>query len=81
MTTMANAKPFEIKVGLDIQGDWLERPLDFLVELNKCTQTLVHDLTRQAVDTAREQGRTWEEIGGALGISRQAAWERFAPGD
>lgn len=31
----------------------------------------------QAVKTARALGHTWEEIGRALGVSRQAAWERF----
>jgi hypothetical protein len=36
-------------------------------------QTL-HD----AVEAARSAGATWTEIAGALGVSRQAAWERFA---
>lgn len=31
------------------------------------------------VDLARERKISWAEIGKALGISRQAAWERFAP--
>jgi hypothetical protein len=31
-----------------------------------------------AVDAARSAGATWTEIAGALGVSRQAAWERFA---
>jgi hypothetical protein len=30
------------------------------------------------VETLRRRGLTWEAIGGALGISRQAAWERFS---
>src|SRR5690349_18422261 len=30
------------------------------------------------VDTLRQRGVSWELIGGALGVSRQAAWERFA---
>ena len=75
---MAKRKPFQIKVGLDIQGDWQERPLDFLRELTKCTQGLVENLEQTAVATAREQGHTWDEIGLALGVSRQAAWGRFA---
>lgn len=33
---------------------------------------------RKAVAAARQQGRTWEEIGTACGVSRQAAWERFS---
>ncbi len=31
----------------------------------------------QAVQLVREAGATWEDIGEALGISRQAARERF----
>jgi hypothetical protein len=30
------------------------------------------------VETLRRRGVSWEVIGGALGISRQAAWERFS---
>jgi hypothetical protein len=32
---------------------------------------------RHAVDEARALGRTWQEIGDALGTSRQAAYQRF----
>jgi hypothetical protein len=31
-----------------------------------------------AAKAARGKGSTWDEIGQALGVSRQAAWERFA---
>ncbi len=30
------------------------------------------------VATARRLGATWEQVGGALGVTRQSAWERFA---
>jgi hypothetical protein len=32
---------------------------------------------KQAVDRARAAGRTWQEIGDALGVTRQAAFQRF----
>ena len=32
---------------------------------------------RAGVGRARAQGRSWEQIAKALGVSRQAAWERF----
>jgi hypothetical protein len=32
----------------------------------------------EAAKAARSAGSTWDEIGQALGVSRQAAWERFA---
>lgn len=33
---------------------------------------------REAVEIARAHGRSWNEIGVALGVSRQAARQRFA---
>jgi len=33
-----------------------------------------------AVDAARSAGDTWDAIGVALGVSRQAAFQRFSPG-
>ena len=46
---------------------------------NKRAETALHDAVRQA----REAGIPWAMIGTALGVSRQAAQERFshpAPG-
>jgi hypothetical protein len=34
-------------------------------------------LRTKAIREARGQGATWDEIGQALGITRQAAWEKF----
>jgi hypothetical protein len=34
-------------------------------------------MLQDAVDQARAEGASWQEVGDALGISRQAAWERF----
>jgi hypothetical protein len=31
----------------------------------------------RTVEIARYQGHTWQEIGAELGMTRQAAWERF----
>ncbi|RJQ76127.1 hypothetical protein D5S17_18920 [Pseudonocardiaceae bacterium YIM PH 21723] len=36
-------------------------------------------LVEQAARTARQHGESWSTIGAALGISRQAAHERFGP--
>jgi hypothetical protein len=40
-------------------------------------QALAAALVSAAVEGARGAGRTWQEIGDALGISRQAAFQRF----
>jgi hypothetical protein len=42
---------------------------------------LVRDLIAQAeyavVNEARRQGKSWTDIGMALGMTRQSAWERW----
>lgn len=35
------------------------------------------DMLQEHVDLLRERGVSWSRIGEALGVSRQAAWERF----
>jgi hypothetical protein len=39
------------------------------------------DVLRQHVATLRKRDVTWTRIGEALGVSRQAAWERFSQGE
>ena len=67
--------------GLDVRlrtiGEWGERPLEDLRHACRAAGA-VDKLIRQTVARARESGCTWAEIGQALGISRQAAWERFS---
>jgi hypothetical protein len=42
------------------------------------TATQVSSFLGEWVQMARERNLSWAEIGHALGVSRQAAWERFA---
>lgn len=54
-------------------------PLEALTEVNRL-QRVIADATAdlaQAVVLARATGRSWEDIGRAAGISRQAAHERW----
>ena len=44
------------------------------------TATQVTSFLGDWVQLARERGLSWAEIGQALGVSRQAAWERFTKG-
>lgn len=62
---------------LSLIGNWEESPLDGLCESAGLSRA-VDKLQRHLVARARETERTWTEIGEALGISRQAAWERFS---
>ena len=34
---------------------------------------------REAVRWARQAGRSWQQIGDAIGMTRQSAWQRFGP--
>ncbi len=48
--------------------------------LKPCAATVeaVRTVLQQQVDELRARQVSWEAIGKALGISRQAAWERFS---
>ena len=52
-------------------------PLDALRELAR-RESEIGLLRRAAIEAAREGGATWEQVGAALGMSRQAAWEYYA---
>lgn len=69
--------PVRISVTLDIDGDIESDPLKVVGGIGKGMKALDVHLS-SAVSEARRQDITWQQIGDALGISRQAAWERFA---
>lgn len=66
-----------VKVTLGIDGDWRAEPLKVISGIREGVRSFDGPL-RDAVAEARKQGVTWEEIGKAAGVSRQAAWERFS---
>jgi len=53
---------------------------DLLAALRPAAAALeaVDETLRQHVQLLRRRGLSWERIGQALGVSRQAAWERFS---
>jgi len=53
-------------------------PLAALRHLTENEQALAL-LRYEMVKRARRDGRSWEEIAAALGISRQSAWQYYAP--
>jgi len=56
----------------------LERePLNGLCESARVAGAL-DKLQRHLVQQARAAGNSWTEIGTALGITKQSAWQRFA---
>jgi hypothetical protein len=52
-------------------------PLVLLVVLANGA-TRVDDKVQELVAHCRNTGKTWTQIGHALGMTKQAAWERFS---
>jgi hypothetical protein len=52
-------------------------PLAALRELTR-TEAELGELRRQVVANARTAGVSWDQIGEALGITRQSAWQYFS---
>lgn len=62
----------------------VEGPLDQLraaVSLSVDLAARADELTGYFVDAARRAGCSWKEIGSVLGVSKQAAQQRFVPVD
>jgi hypothetical protein len=53
---------------------------DVLVDLSEMSETAVaiEEALADRVEVARTQGATWAQIGEALGVTRQSAWQRFS---
>jgi hypothetical protein len=51
-------------------------PLEVL-KLASQYQRYLDAIQMKAVPAARAEGHTWDEIGKAIGTSRQAVWQRF----
>jgi ClpX C4-type zinc finger len=65
-------------------GAWVERPDDELLTGLAKVQTVVAQAdaaVHDHVDILRGRGISWTRIGEALGVSKQAAWERFSGED
>jgi hypothetical protein len=57
----------------------VDTPLEALLAAQDARE-LLPDWESHLARLALASGHTWESIGAALGISRQAAWERLRPG-
>jgi hypothetical protein len=68
------------EMGLRKVGDWEGEPLEGVLECCRLAAA-VDKALREQVRLARRAGHSWTEIGGPLGVTKQAAWERFGKGD
>jgi hypothetical protein len=59
-----------------LPGELAREPLNGLCESARVAGAL-DKLQRQLVQQARAAGNSWTEIGTALGITKQSAWQRF----
>jgi ClpX C4-type zinc finger len=65
-------------------GSWNERPDDELLASLARIQAVVSQADAAVHDhvaVLRDRGISWTRIGEALGVSKQAAWERFSGED
>jgi hypothetical protein len=63
---------------------WIDRPDDELLKSLARVQVVVSQVdaaVHDRVDILRGRGVSWTRIGEALGVSKQAAWERFSGED
>ncbi|UPK07533.1 hypothetical protein IVB05_19695 [Bradyrhizobium sp. 170] len=61
--------------------NWDQYPDEDLIGLLGRTAAIADsagEMLNSHVDALRKRGVTWEAIGKALGVSRQAAWQRFS---
>lgn len=70
-----DAVPADFTDGWDSMSD--ARLLDAL-KPTAATVDGTRAVLQAQVEALRKRGISWDVIGGALGISRQAAWERFS---
>ena len=68
-----------IKIGGDeVAKDSLDGALTGLSRVNALAEEM-NKIVRRTVTNVKADGATWEQIGDALGISKQAAHRRYAP--
>ncbi len=53
---------------------------DVLIDLSEMSETAaaIEVALASRVEVARTEGATWAQIGQALGVTRQSAWQRFS---
>jgi len=61
---------------IELAGTWPLQALGVIADLERWQRAA----TAEAVARARDAGSSWADIGAVLGITRQSAHERFAPG-
>ena len=75
---MSAENVWEFKLHLQIPAQKLEsEPLEVARTFARGARQLEENLG-MAVQSARAKGHSWSEIGEALGMTKQSAWQRFS---
>jgi len=74
MTKAPTLKTETYRVDRSHYSDNLDRMHTLAAQIEEAT-TELHRLAQ----LARQEGATWEDIGRELGVTKQAAWNRFGP--
>lgn len=65
----------EVRLQSDVEA--IARPVQMLFNLSMAIDAL-DQARRELVKECRVRGRSWADIGLALGVSRQTAWEKYS---
>jgi hypothetical protein len=67
------------RVRLRLVGPWEQDAIEDVRDACRVDMA-VEKLLYQSVMAARSEGHSWSQVGDVMGISKQAAWERFSHG-
>ena len=67
-----------LNINISVDGDWTDDPLAGLAALHEASKHLDAQIWI-AVTQAKLAGHTWEQIGSAVGLSKQTVFDRYAP--
>ena len=72
-----SANPRDLQTSFPVENSPLEEILAYLSDLASASADLEQRVA-SCVEEARSSDATWEQIGQALGVTRQSAWQRFS---
>ncbi len=78
-----NVTAWQVNISLPADVSTATDDIDPLVMLVMLTfgRARVEDKTVEVVRACRDNGKSWTQIGEILGVSKQAAWERYSGED
>lgn len=69
--------PLLVQMAMAVEEEWRDGDWKEMLEAVRLLQDFTRDRAWECVLWSRHDGHTWDEIAEALGMSRQAAWEKY----